>query len=196
MVVGIKVGDVMTRNFIYVKPGTDLKTCAKTMIKKKVGSLIIKNQEDILLGIITEKDIIWALVKKSQNDLGKIYVQDLMKRRVITIKPSADIAEALAKIKKFKVRRLPVLENKKVIGMITLKDILKLDPSLYEMISEIEKIREESKKLKSKRRLAQDMPKTKEGACPECGAQGVLYKTDEGYLCESCLGPHGSIKFF
>ena len=196
MVVGIKVGDVMTRNFVHVKPDTDLKTCAKTMIKKKVGSLIIKNKDDALLGIITEKDIIWALVKKSQKDLEKIYVQDLMKRRVVTIKPSADITEALAKIKKFKVRRLPVLEHNKVIGMITLKDILKLDPSLYEMISEIEKIREESKKLKSKKRLTQDMPKTKEGACPECGAQGILYKTDDGYLCESCSSPGESIKFF
>ena len=186
----------MTRNFVHVKPDTDLKACAKTMIKKKVGSVIIKNKEDILLGIITEKDIIWALVKKSQKDLEKIYVKDLMKRRVVTIKPSADIAEALAKIKKFKVRRLPVLENKKVIGMLTLKDILKLDPSLYEMISEIVKIREESKKRKSKQRFISEMPETKEGICPECGAQGILYKTEDRYLCESCSGPGESVKFF
>ena len=196
MVVGIKVGDVMTRNFVHIKPEMNLKNCAKTMIKKKVGSLIIKGKDDTLLGIITEKDIIWALVKKSQKDLEKIYVKDLMKRRVVTIKPSADIAEALAKIKKFKVRRLPVLENKRVIGMITLRDILKLDPSLYEMISEIVMIREESKKRKSKKRFMQEMSDTKEGACPECGAQGILYKTEDRYLCESCSSPSGSVKFF
>ena len=51
---GIKVGDLMTRNFIWVKPETDLKKCAKTMIKKRVGSLIIK-EGDKLKGILTEK---------------------------------------------------------------------------------------------------------------------------------------------
>ena len=68
---GIKVGDLMTRNFIHVAPETNLRQCAKTMIKKRVGSLIIKDG-DKLKGILTEKDIIWAIVKKSKKDLNKV----------------------------------------------------------------------------------------------------------------------------
>jgi CBS domain-containing protein len=115
---GIKVGDLMTRNFIYVAPDTNLRQCAKTMVKKRVGSLIIKDG-DKLKGILTEKDIIWAIVKKSKKDLKNIQAKALMKRKVVTIKPGADITEAMKKIKKKKIRRLPVVEKGKLIGFLT-----------------------------------------------------------------------------
>ncbi len=176
---GIKVGDLMTRDFIWTSPETNLKECAKIMIKKRVGSLIIK-QGDFLKGILTEKDILWAVVKKSKKDLNKIYAKDLMKRKVVTIKPSSDIIEALKRIKKKKVRRLPVIENKKVIGMLTTNDILKVDPGLFELISDSVKIKEETKKLKN-------LPdKRKAGTCEECGSQELLYKDDGSWLCQTC----------
>ena len=71
----------MTRNFIWVDPETNLQECAKTMIKKRVGSLIIKDNQDRLHGILTEKDIIWALVKKSKKDLSKIFAEALKSSR-------------------------------------------------------------------------------------------------------------------
>ena len=181
---GIAVGDMMTRNFIWVLPDTDLRSCAKKMIKKRVGSLIIKDKQENLHGILTEKDIVWAVVKKSKEDLAKILAKDLMKRKVITIKPSLDISEALKKLKKYKVRRLPVIENKKVIGMLTTKDILKIDPGLFELIAENLKIREESKKFRRNPLLRQE---TKQGMCEDCGNQDILYKNNCGeWVCVSC----------
>ena len=179
---GISVGDLMTRNFVYVSPETNLKECAKTLVKKRVGSLIVKDK-DALVGIITDKDIIWVIVKKSVKDLDKVLAKDIAKRKVITIKPSADVLEALQKMKKEKVRRLPVLENGKVIGMLTLKDILKIDPSLYELISENVKINEESEKLD---KGTQINARKKEGICEECGSQDVLYNTDGEWVCMTC----------
>ena len=185
MKTGIAVGDLMTRNYISTSPETNLRDCAKLMIKKRVGSLIIKNKEDKLEGILTEKDIIWALVKKSKEDLSKIPAKDLMKRKVITIKPSLDITEALRKLNKYKIRRFPVIQNKKVIGMITTKDILKIDPGLFELIAESTKIKEESGKLKATEKLRQS---SKDGMCEECGNTDLLYKNDGGVMvCATCL---------
>lgn len=99
MEMGIKVGDLMTRNFVYVTPETNLKECARTMVKKRVGSLIVR-EETKLKGILTEKDIIWAIVKKSKEDLKNILAKDLMKRKVITIKPGDDIIDAMQKFKR------------------------------------------------------------------------------------------------
>ncbi|MCR4284443.1 MAG: CBS domain-containing protein [archaeon] len=178
---GVKVGDIMTRNFVHVTPETDLLSCARTMIKKRVGSLIIK-EGDKLKGILTEKDIIWAIVKKSKSDLKGIFAKDLMKRKVVTIKPSADLAEAMRRLRKKKVRRLPVVENGLVIGMLTYKDILRIDPGLYDLISQNFSIREEAKKLK-RRFMAISRG---HGTCEECGEHGVLFKTDMQSLCESC----------
>jgi CBS domain-containing protein len=176
---GIKVGDLMTRNFIHVAPDTDLRKCAKTMVKKRVGSLIIKEGEK-LKGILTEKDIIWAVVKKSKKDLKDIKAKDLMKRKVITIKPGADITDAIRKFKKKKIRRLPVVERGKLIGFLTSKDVLKIDPGLFQLIAETIKIKEETKKLKRRRAVRE------QGICEECGEFDILYKSDAQALCETC----------
>lgn len=181
METGIKVGDLMTRNFIYTSPETNLKQCAKLMVKKRVGSLVIK-ENDKLKGILTEKDIIWAIVKKSKKDLNKILAKDLMKRKVVTIKPGADLTEAMNKFRKKKIRRLPVVENGKLIGLLTTKDILKIDPGLYQLIAETVKIREETEKLKRKDIKAQ----RKTGICEECGEFDILYEDAGQWLCDFC----------
>jgi len=180
----VKVGDLMTRNFLWITPDTNLKKCAKRLVKKRVGSLIVKEKgSDKLLGIITEKDIVWAVVKKSKKDLANILVKDIMKRKVVTIKPSADIIEALRKIKKKKVRRLPVIENKKVIGMLTTKDIFKISPDLFGSLAETMKIREETGKLKKHQRKR---PR-KLGICEQCGEQDLLTNPDNcSWICSPC----------
>jgi len=179
--IGLSAGDLMTRNFIWVSPDTNLKKCARTMVKKRVGSLIVMDKQKKLHGILTEKDIVWAVVKKSKEDLSGISAEDLMKRKVVTIKPGADISEALQKMKKSKVRRLPVLENGQVIGMLTINDILKVDPGLFELMVESVKIKEESAKLKRQKEIAR-----KVGHCEECGEFDLLYKDDGLWVCEGC----------
>lgn len=176
---GVKVGDLMTRNFIWVSPATNLQKCAKLMLKKRVGSLIVK-EGDKLKGILTEKDIVWVVLKKSKKDLSSIIVGDVMRRKVISIKPSSDIMEALSKMKKKKLRRLPVVENNRVIGMLTVNDILKIDPSLFATISENQKIREESEKLKHRKTMR------KVAKCEECGETDLVSRDGETWLCQRC----------
>lgn len=183
MNIGVKVGDLMTRNFIYVAPTTSLKECAETLVKKRVGSLIVK-EGDTLKGILTEKDIIWAIVKKSVKDLSKFSAKDIAKQKVLTIKPGADIMEALEKMRREKVRRLPVIENGVVIGMLTMNDILKIDPGLFELIVETVMVREETDKMKQ----ANIRAKRKEGTCEECGQVDTLYESDGEWVCISCYG--------
>jgi len=181
METGIKVGDIMTRNYIFVKPDTDLRKCAKIMTKKKVGSLIVQ-EKGKLEGIFTERDLIWAVSKKSRRGLSEIKIKDVMRKKVVSIKPSADLVEAVRRFKKKKIRRLPVVENGKIIGMLTSKDILRLDPGLFEMIAQTFKIREETKKLK-RRKMAISRG---HGICEECGEYGVLFRADAQSLCEKC----------
>ena len=62
----IKVGDIMTRNFVSIKPEESVVNAAKKMTKKRVGSLIIEKKKK-LLGLVTQRDIIYALIKKNKN---------------------------------------------------------------------------------------------------------------------------------
>lgn len=105
-----------------------------------------------------------------------------MKRKVVTIKPSADIIEAMRIFRKKNVRRLPVVENGKLIGLLTSKDILKIDPGLFEMMAETMKIREETEKLKRKGIRAA----RKQGICESCGDEDLLYKDGNQWLCAVC----------
>jgi CBS domain-containing protein len=175
----------MTRNFVHTTPDTNLKECAKIMVKKRVGSLLIKEKDsDKLLGILTEKDIIWAIVKKSVGSLHEIEAKDLMRKKVVTAKPSEDVIEAVNKFRKKKLRRLPVVENGRLIGMLTSKDILRIDPGLFQMLAETIKIKEETAKLKIRALNGNGLKKT--GICEECGEYDVLIRDELQLICSSC----------
>ncbi len=180
----ICVGDVMTRKFISIKPDTDLSKCAKTMIKKRVGSLVLVEKKR-LRGVITERDILWALVKKSRKDLKNIKAIDIVVKKIKVIKPSSGLEEAFNKMKKFKIRRLPVLNNGEIVGILTMNDALRFMPTLFESIGELVGIREETDKLK-RRNASLKSSSLKQNYCEECGNFDFLTKVDGRFLCEGC----------
>jgi signal-transduction protein with cAMP-binding, CBS, and nucleotidyltransferase domain len=189
MKIGVKVGDVMTREFVSVSPETLVSLCAKEMMAKHVGSLIVKDNQH-LKGILTEGDIVKAIAAKK--NLVKIKAKDIMTKNVVAISPSEDMYNALIKMKGKKVRWLPVTVKGRVIGMVTVKDILRIEPSLFEIVREFTPIKEEEEKYEAinlrKRRasLAKGDIWAKEGECDECGAFGLLYNIDGRLLCEDC----------
>ncbi len=188
MKIGIKVGDIMTRNFTSVSPETSIKECARILIKNRVGSLILKDKEK-LRGLLTERDIIWAMTKKPVEELDKIKAKDLAKKKVTTIKPSADLYDALQKMKKSKYRWLPVVVGGGVIGFLTLKDILRVEPSLFEIAHSqgAFQIREEDEKLRRKANRREGRRGwLREGVCEECGNFNLLYLQDGRVICEEC----------
>jgi CBS domain-containing protein len=178
----ILVADLMTCEPRCIKPETNLLKCSEIMVKKKAGSLLLVKQKK-LVGIISRKDILWALVKKSPSDLSKIRAIDVSPRKIATISPNKTIKEALQKMKKLKFSRLPVIHKKELVGIITIKDILNFHPELYPELREQEQIQEESEKL----RRYQKAQKRSSGICEECGNSGVLFDFNGMLVCESCM---------
>ncbi|MFA5992830.1 MAG: CBS domain-containing protein [Candidatus Pacearchaeota archaeon] len=178
----IRVGDVMTRNFVYVSPETSILDCAKKMAKSRVGSLVLK-EGDQLKGLITEKDIIWALTKKG-GEIDKIQAKDVATSKAHIIHPEATISEALDKMNKKKLRRMPVVTNNRLIGYVTLKDLVKFMPTIFQETREFEKIREEGEKIQRSKSAMSGI--FNEAPCEECGNYDLLSKIDGRYLCEAC----------
>ncbi|MFA5020151.1 MAG: CBS domain-containing protein [Candidatus Pacearchaeota archaeon] len=179
----IRAGDIMTRRFIHAHPDTNVLDCAKIMIKNRVGSILLKDGEKIK-GILTEKDIVWALTKNQGANFKGILAKDIATKKVITIKPEETLDSAITIMTKEKVRRLPVVSNKKVIGYLTLKDILKFRPSLYESMEEFQAIKEEQEKLEKSSSAMKGA--FIESQCEECGNFDILQKIDGRMICESC----------
>ena len=182
MRVGIKVGDVMTRKFISVKPTISVSECAKIMVNKRVGSLVVKSGQ-VLRGIATEGDVIKAIAKGF--NMKKVKINKIMTRRLHGIKPNKDIYDALVIMKKRKVRWLPVVVNRKVIGLLTEKDILRIQPDLVDIAIQNIRIAEEKEKLR-RVKAVDEYRWVKEGPCQECGAFDLLYKVGNRYLCQDC----------
>ncbi len=179
----ILVADIMTRDPITIGPNTDLFACAKKMVRKRVGSLLIVDKKK-LVGFISQKDILWALVKKSKKDLSKIKAVDISPKKIATVKPSLTIKEAITKMKKLKFERLPVIHDNELVGMITARDILNFNPEIYPELEEFAEIREESEKLKRIKKA--NVPT--EGICEECGNHSFLHHEDGMFICETCKG--------
>lgn len=172
----------MTRNFHSTTPQTNLLDCAKQMVKHKVGSLIIADGKK-LVGMLTQKDILWAIAKKPSLDLTSVRALEIAARKVAVIKPSADIAEAFQKMKRLGFRRLPVLSKGQIVGLLTLKDILNVEPAFYTKVSSLMDIREEAEK---RQRLNESNETEAEGLCDNCGALADLLVVNGQSLCPDC----------
>ena len=182
MKIGVKVGDVMTRNFVSAKPDIFLLDAVKLMTKKRVGTLILQ-EGGILKGLLTERDVLWALSKKK--DLSNVKAGDVCTRKITTIKPSADLNKAIKVMKKAKFRKLPVTIKKKVIGFLTVKDIIRIQPELIEIAKEGYMIRDHDQKLERLHRI-ETGEIFREGICERCERFDILYPRDGRFLCEYC----------
>jgi len=178
----ILVADIMTREPITVPPSASLLECAKVMVKKNVSSVVIADKQR-LIGFISQKDILWAITKKEGIDLAKIRAVEISPKKIAVLTPNNTVKEAIAKMNTFKLERLPVILENKLVGVISAKDILNFHPEVYPELEEFAKIKEESEKLN---RIKKVDSKIKEGICEECGHEGILFRVNGMLICESC----------
>ncbi|MFH1052838.1 MAG: CBS domain-containing protein [Candidatus Woesearchaeota archaeon] len=175
---GIKVGDAMTEKPVILTSDNSLRQCAQTMNDMKVSAVIVQDKDE-LAGIITEKDIVRKIVAKGKNPL-ELSIKDLMDHNVRTIGPNEDIFTALVKMRDLNIRHLPVMEGKKMVGLLTLKDVLKIQPQLFELLVHKFEIREEERK--PLKRMSE-----KEGVCELCGEYtSELLSINKSLVCEDC----------
>ncbi len=177
----ILVADIMTREPITVSPSTNLLDCAKVMVKKNVGSLVIADKKR-LVGFISQKDILWALTKSPRGDLAKTKAIEISPKKIAIIKPDSTIRDAIEKMNRLKFERLPVVHENILVGVVTAKDILNFHPEVYPEIEEFAKIKEESEKLQRIKQAGKRI----DGICEECGNQGILFRYNGMLVCESC----------
>jgi|SRR3989344_7506744 len=131
METGIKVLDAMTKKPTFIDPNRTVRECTQIMLDNKVGSLLV-NENEKLMGFLTERDLVRMISLGIDPNTTK--VRQVMTTKIISISPEKDIYDAIVLMNKEDVRRLPVILNNKVIGLITLRDILTIQPTLFENI--------------------------------------------------------------
>ena len=178
------VADVMTREPFTAKPDTNLLECARIMIRKKVGSLPIVDKKN-LVGFLSQRDILWALVKNPRVNLSRIRAKELSPKKISTLKPDTTLDAAIKKMNSFKFDRFPVVKGNELLGIVTSKDILSFHPEFYPELEELSMIREEEEKLK-RIKMTKEGPHVVDGICEECGDRDPLYRVNGMLICDSC----------
>jgi len=179
MKTGIKVYDSMTEQPIFLTPDDTVEHCAEEMEKHHVGTIIIKEEENIV-GIISEQDIVRDIIAKKINPIG-VQLKNHMQKKLITITPDKDIFDALMLMRDYNIRHLPVIDEGKIIGLLTIKDILKIEPQLFELLTEKIELREEAKKPISRNASG-------EGVCELCGSYtDKIVEKNESRVCNNCI---------
>ena len=128
------VNEVMNRNVVVVKKDATLRQASEVMAKTRIGSLVVVDGSKIS-GIITSSDIIKSIAqdKAPENTL----IEEVMSKKVFTVKPDVDIQDAVDIMIENKIRELPVVENNKIKGIITVTDIAVVEPKLIASIAQL-----------------------------------------------------------
>jgi signal-transduction protein with cAMP-binding, CBS, and nucleotidyltransferase domain len=115
------VRDVMAESPWKVEPSDSVEDAAKRMRDEDVGALLVVEDEE-LKGIVTDRDIVVKAVAEGDKP-GKAKVEDVCTSDTTTIEADASIDDAIAKMREADVRRLPVVEDGRPIGILSLGDL-------------------------------------------------------------------------
>lgn len=120
----MKVRECMCDDVCCVNPETKLTEIAKLMQKHKIGCVPVCDSSNYLVGLITDRDIILRSVacdKQAQDTTAS----EIMTCNVCTCNQDDDVKKAEQKMSENQIRRIPVVDNNKVIGILTLGDLAK-----------------------------------------------------------------------
>ena len=168
----IPLRDVMKNNPTMIGSEATVAKAAKAMCHDEVGSVIILGNGQPI-GIVTEEDITCKVVTKDLKP-STVLVKDIMSTPLITVSADKTVGDAAHMMVKHKVRRLPVIDaKKKVIGMVTVRDLLTVSNELNELLTDLIEINREEI--------------VEQGMCNRCGQMSDdLKRVDNTQLCPRC----------
>ncbi|MBD3155146.1 MAG: CBS domain-containing protein [Candidatus Aenigmarchaeota archaeon] len=127
---------------ITTPPNVLVKDAAEILTSKKIGSLIV-TKNDEMLGIITETDLTRRVISKGL-DPNKTLLKDVMTKEVIYLDPEETMEEAMHVMNENVIKKLPIVEDGKLVGIITTTDIIKItEKQLRENLDDLKRLNRE-----------------------------------------------------
>jgi CBS domain-containing protein len=117
-----RVGQVMSKPVRTVEAGDQVGAALAVMEKNDIGNVVVVKGQD-LVGIVTERDIVRHIVKETF--LPQRPVNEIMAKPVITATPNMTVQEAVELMIKNNIHQLPVLEESRLVGIVTDKDLMR-----------------------------------------------------------------------
>jgi CBS domain-containing protein len=133
------VKDVMVKEVIAVEADAKVRDAVELMNKNEIGCLIVQKRGKPV-GMITERDILKKIVCQSKNP-EEVRVSEIMSRPLVVGKVDMDLEEAARLMLKRNIKKLPIVNGGKLVGLITLTDVVRVDHVEHLLIKVIKQLR-------------------------------------------------------
>ena len=144
-ILSLKVEDVMVGDVITVEVEATVRQAVDLMNKNEIGCLVVVDEEEKPVGIVTERDLLKRVLAK-RKDPVRVKVMQIMSKPLVTGTPHMDIEAAARLMFKKKIKKLPIVENGRLVGLVTLTDLVRFQPEIIRILKKLS-----SKKLPPKR---------------------------------------------
>ncbi|MBT4160192.1 MAG: CBS domain-containing protein [Gammaproteobacteria bacterium] len=126
----INLNEIMTRNLITLGPGDPVSRAGELMQEHRIRHVPIVGEKNELLGLITQRDILAAASSSEKSGLAS----DIMREQVHTVSEDSDMRGAALTMQKYKIGCLPVVNENKLVGIVTDSDYVSLAINLLEQL--------------------------------------------------------------
>jgi CBS domain-containing protein len=170
------VREAMSSPVVTVNEGQSVVEAAEIMSDNKIGAIIVESGDGQPIGIVTERDLVYRVIAKDTIP-REVQVKEVMSSPLMTVDPDASLEDAIAVMNKANVRRLGVIYKGNLEGMISYKDIIRIMPTIIEIVRERSKIQSGDRA---------SGPSTV-GYCDRCDMYSTNLRSVDGeFLCEDC----------
>ena len=118
----MKIRDLMSNPVIRVSPEESVAVAARTLSHYNIGILPVCGADGRVCGLVTDRDLVTRCVASGRNP-ANTPIREIMTRNVISVRPDTDAGAAAHLMGREQIRRLPVMENGKLCGMVSLGDL-------------------------------------------------------------------------
>jgi CBS domain-containing protein len=131
----LKVEDIMVEDVVTVDSDASVMQAVKLMNKNEIGCLIVIRRGKAV-GIITERDFLKRIIAKLRNP-EKTRVRQIMTKPLIIVNPNMDLEDATKLMFASKIKKLPVIEDRRLVGLVSLTDIAKFQPQMMKILKKL-----------------------------------------------------------
>lgn len=141
----LKVEDVMVEDVITIDPDATVKKAVSLMNENEIGCLIVVKQGKAV-GIVTERDMLSRVLSLGR-DPERTRVVEVMSAPLVVAEPKMELEEAARLMFKMKVKKLPVVSDSQLVGLITLTDVARFQPQIIKILKKAHAVNQAPKRM-------------------------------------------------
>lgn len=133
----MEIEDVMVKEVVTINADSTARAAVKLMNQHEIGCLVAVESNKIV-GILTERDLLRRVLEESK-DPTRIKVREIMSKKLVVGTPTMDVTDAARRMLKNEVKKLPIVVDGKLVGILTLTDIVRvarIEPQMVNLIKD------------------------------------------------------------